>query len=179
MLKYTLFLITLFGFFFAGCASDQTTTPDTSTSTSTVQLTYAGDRTGTFKVTGAFPSQNEGSGVSSTLASDKKSINIIGVEWTKKAESATFLTLTLTSKNAITEGQTFTFINSDSRAVATLNFDLDYPATSETNTYVASLLNVTLSTVKDNQIKGTFDGTFINAKGRIVTVSQGKIDVKY
>jgi hypothetical protein len=161
----------------AGCKStDTTVTPDTASSTSKVQFSYAGDRSGSFKITGAYPSTKEGGGVSSTLTADKTVMVLKAISYQSASVTDQFV-ITLTSSNAIAENQAFTLTSASSNANGSLVLSgPEIPAPSEM--YTATSLNVVLTTVKSDQLKGSFSGTFTKG-GASITVTDGQFDVKY
>src|SRR5688572_11854799 len=107
----SLFLLGISLFFLSACADDTTT--DTTSPPSKVEYTYSGERSGAFKVEGAYPSQKDGSGASSTLSADRKTVTIAAIDWTKSGSEANFIDFTLTSSTAITDNQVFTLTNSN------------------------------------------------------------------
>ncbi len=173
---YFLSLLTLL-FIASSCANDTTT--DTTGSPSKVEYTYSGSESGAFKVEGAYPSQKDGSGASSTLSSDRKTVTISAIDWTTPNSKANFIEFTLASSQAIVDNQVFTTVDPNSTVSVISGYGLAYPGYTITDVYTAVSGSITLTTVKDNQIKGTFNFVTKNGAGNTVTVSAGKIDVKY
>jgi uncharacterized protein affecting Mg2+/Co2+ transport len=168
----------LCGLTLASCSDSTTTTPITATSTSKVEYTYTGELSGTFKANGAFPSLEIGEGVTSTLSSDRKKVEIRAVAWTK-AGQANFIVINLTSANAIVDNQTFTLTDANSQASIVSGYGIAYPNYAPSDAYTIRSGSVVLSTVKDSQIKGTFDANVENGAGKKIAITAGKIDVKY
>lgn len=172
----SLFLLGVVLFFVSAC-NDNTT--DTTSPPSKVEYTYSGERSGAFKVDGAYPSQKEGSGASSTLSADRKTVTITAIDWIKSGSEANFIDLTLTSSTAITDNQVFTPTNSNSRAVVVSGYGINHSSFNASDAFGAVSGKVTLTTVKDNQIKGTFDLITSNGAGKTIAITGGKLDVKY
>lgn len=173
--RIALFALLLVAF---GCADNQTTEPETAGSTSKVEHTYSGSLSGTFKVTGAFPSLKEGEGVRAVLSNDRKRLDITAVQWTKKDQEARFFVLNLTSDAAFTEGQTFTLVNPSAQALATTGFDVTYPNYAPSQVFTATSTTVTLNVVKADQIKGTYSATMAKGSEQLA-ISNGQFDVKF
>src|SRR6188768_7395 len=173
----SLFLFGLSLFFVAGCADDTTT--DTTGAPSKVEYTYSGERSGAFKVEGAYPSQKDGSGATSTLSADRKRVTISAINWTKSGTEANFIDLTLTSSTAIVDNQVFTPTNSNSNVIAVSGYGINHSSFNASDAFAAVSGKVTLTTVKDNQIKGTFDFITANGNAKVITITAGKLDVKY
>ena len=161
----------------SGCSTDTTT--DTTGAQSKVEYNYSGSESGAFKVEGAYPSQKDGSGASSTLSADRKTITISAIDWTTANSKATFINFTLTSNQAIADNQVFTTVDPNSTVSVISGYNLTYPGFTITDTYTAVSGSVTLTTVKENQIKGTFNFVTKNGAGNTVTITDGKLDVKY
>ena len=173
----SLFLLGLSLFFVAGCADDSTT--DTTSPPSKVEYTYSGERSGAFKVDGAYPSQKDGSGAMSTLSADRKTVTISAINWTKSGTEANFIDITLTSNTAIVDNQVFTPSNSNSNVIAVTGYGINHSSFNASDAFAAISGKVTLTTVKDNQIKGTFDFVTANGNAKVITITNGKLDVKY
>ncbi len=169
--------LSFFLFLIAGC--DNGTTTDTTGAPSKVEYDYSGSQSGSFKVNGAYPSQKNGSGASSTLSSDRKSVTISAITWTKSGSEANFISITLGSSVAIQDNQTFTLTDPNSNAVVISGYGLNYPAYSPSEAYLAISGSIKLTTVKDNQIKATFDFVTKNNAGNTITISNGMVDAKY
>jgi hypothetical protein len=144
-----------------------------------LEYTYSGDLSGTFKVNGAFPSQTSGSGAKSSLSTDRKTVTFQGVTWTNGGSKADFITITLNSKDPVVDNQVFTFGNSNSQATIISGYGVAYPDYDPTEAFGAVSATVTLTSAKENQLKGTFEATTVNPSGKIVTITAGKLDMKY
>lgn len=169
-------ILLVLALFVTSCAEDdQIVTPGTASSTSKVEHNYTGAQSGKFKVTGAYPAQEQGAGVTSTLSADRKEMTIKAVNWTKNGSESDFIILTLSSATAIQDNQSFTLTTG---ASGRIGLGLDFGNYDVASAYAPSAITITTTTVKDDQVKGNYSGTFAKGSETIV-VTDGQFDIKY